>query len=106
TTQRLDALPGFTMYRLAYRNFGDHESLVVNHSVSVNTRAAVRWYEFRNPASPTLFQSGNVKNKTLHFWMGSAAMDKMGNMAIGYSTSSANDFPGINYVGRAAADAL
>jgi len=106
TTQRLDALAGFSMYRLAYRNFGDHESLVTNHSVSVNTRAAVRWYEFRNPASPTLFQSGNIKNKTLHFWMGSIAMDKVGNMAAGFSTSSANDFPGINYVGRAATDAL
>ena len=100
TTTRLDALSGFTMYRLAYRNFGDHEALVTNHSVAVNTRAAVRWYEFRNPSAPTLFQSGNVKNKTLHFWMGSIAMDKMGDIAAGFSTSSANDFPGIRYAGR------
>jgi hypothetical protein len=104
TTTRLDALAGFTMYRLAYRNFGDHESIVATHSVSVNGRAAVRWYEFRTPSSPTLFQSGNVKNKTLHYWAGSIAMDKAGNMAVGYSTSSANDFPGINYSGRALSD--
>jgi len=100
TTTRLDALPGFTMYRLAYRNFGDHEALLAAHNVSVNTRAALRWYEFRNPSSPTLFQSGNIKNKTLHFWMGSIAMDKAGNIAAGFSTSSANDFPGISYAGR------
>jgi hypothetical protein len=106
TAQRLDALAGFTMYRLAYRNFGDHESLVTNHSVSVNGRAAVRWYEFRNPASPTVFQSGNIKNKTLHYWMGSIAMDKTGNIAAGYSTSSATAFPGITYAGRAPSDAL
>lgn len=106
TSQRLDALPGFTMYRLAYRNFGDHESLVTNHSVSVNTRAAVRWYEFRNPSAPTLFQSGNIKNKRLHFWMGSIAMDKQGNMAAGFSTSSATDFPGISYAGRTPSLAL
>jgi hypothetical protein len=104
TTTKLDALAGFTMYRLAYRNFGDHEALVATHSVSVNGRAAVRWYEFRNLSSPTLFQSGNIKNKTLHFWTGSVAMDKMGNIAVGYSTSSANDFPGITYSGRAASD--
>jgi hypothetical protein len=104
TTTRLDALPGFTMYRLAYRNFGDHESLVTAHNVGVNTRAALRWYEFRNPSSPTLFQSGNIKNKTRHFWMGSIAMDKQGNMAAGFSTSSANDFPGITYYGRSAGD--
>ncbi len=104
TTQKLDALAGFTMYRLAYRNLGDHEAFVVNHSVSVNTRAAVRWYEFRNPSNPTLFQSGNIKNKTLHFWMGSIAMDKMGDIAAGFSTSSANDFPGIRYAGREPGD--
>src|SRR5205814_2259641 len=33
TTQLLDSLADRLMYRLAYRNFGDHESLVVNHSV-------------------------------------------------------------------------
>jgi len=104
TTTRLDSLPGFTMYRLAYRNFGDHEALVTNHSVGVSTRAAVRWYEFRTPSSPTLFQSGNIKNITLHYWMGSIAMDKMGNMAAGFSTSSASNFPGITYVGRAPTD--
>jgi hypothetical protein len=65
---------------------------------------AVRWYEFRNPTSPTLFQSGNVKNKTLFYWMGSIAQDKMGNTAVGFSTSSANDFPGITYVGRQPSD--
>ncbi|MFL6688715.1 MAG: hypothetical protein ACJ8IR_00795 [Alphaproteobacteria bacterium] len=106
TTQRLDALPGFSMYRLAYRNFGDHESLVTNHSVSVSARAAVRWYEFRNPSAPTLFQSGNIKNVSLHYWMGSVAMDKQGNMAAGFSSSSANNFPGISYAGRAAGDVL
>src|SRR6185369_6841016 len=30
TTQKLDSLGDRLMYRLAYRNFGDHESLVVN----------------------------------------------------------------------------
>jgi hypothetical protein len=106
TTQKLDSLSDRMMYRLAYRNFGDHEAFVTNHSVSLNSRNAVRWYEFRNPNSPTLFQSGNVKNKTLFYWMGSIAQDKMGNTAVGFSTSSANDFPGITYVGRTASDKL
>jgi hypothetical protein len=34
TTQRLDSLGDRIMYRLAYRNFGDHESLVSNQSVT------------------------------------------------------------------------
>ncbi|HEY7391880.1 MAG TPA: hypothetical protein VH640_25410 [Bryobacteraceae bacterium] len=31
--QQLDTLGDVMMYRMAYRNFGDHESMVVNHSV-------------------------------------------------------------------------
>jgi hypothetical protein len=104
TTQKLDSLSDRMMYRLAYRNFGDHEAVVTNHSVSLNARNAVRWYEFRNPTNPTLFQSGNVKNKKLFYWMGSIAQDKIGNTAVGFSTSSANDFPGITYVGRQPGD--
>jgi hypothetical protein len=100
TTTRLDTLSDRMMYRLAYRNLGDHEAFVTNHSVNVNARAAVRWYEFRNPSAPTLFQSGNIKHKTLHYWMGSVAMDKNGDIAGGFNTSSANDFPGITYAGR------
>src|SRR5262249_43244742 len=34
TTQKLDSLADRLMYRLAYRNFGDHESMVVSHSVT------------------------------------------------------------------------
>ena len=106
TTQRLDSLSDRMMYRLAYRNFGDHEAFVTDHSVALSGLDAVRWYEFRNPTSPTLFQSGNVKNRTLYYWMGSIAQDKMGNTAVGFSTSSANDFPGITYTGRQPGDAL
>jgi hypothetical protein len=35
TSNTVDSLADRLMYRLAYRNFGNHESLVVNHSVSV-----------------------------------------------------------------------
>jgi len=63
TTQRLDALSGFTMYRLAYRNFGDHESLVTNHSVSVNTRAAVRWYSSAIRALPSCSKAATSRTR-------------------------------------------
>jgi hypothetical protein len=42
TTQRLDSLGGRVIYRLAYRNFGDHEALVVNHSVTAGTSRRAR----------------------------------------------------------------
>ena len=49
TTQKLDSLGDRLMYRLAYRNFGDHESLVVNHTVKAGTATGVRWYEVARP---------------------------------------------------------
>src|SRR5262245_9921586 len=40
TTQQLDSLADRLMYRLAYRNFGTHESLVANHSVTAGSAAS------------------------------------------------------------------
>jgi len=37
-------------------------------------------------------------------WMGSAAMDRRGNLALGFSVSSATVFPGVRYTGRLAGD--
>src|SRR5205823_14318810 len=54
TNQKLDSLADRLMYRLAYRNFGDHESLVVNHSVTAGTAVAAPWSEPRSPnGAPT-----------------------------------------------------
>ena len=40
TTNKLDSLSDRLMFRLAYLNFGDHESLVVSHSVQAGATAA------------------------------------------------------------------
>jgi hypothetical protein len=106
TNNKLDALGDRLMYRLAYRNFGDHESLVANHSVAVDKKGGVRWYEFQNPTNPTLVQSGNITDSSLWYWMGSIGMDKAGNIAAGFSTSSEATFPSINYAGHQAGDPL
>lgn len=107
TNQKLDSLADRLMYRLAYRNFGDHEALIVNHSVTVGTSVGVRWYEIRSPGTtPTVFQQGTFAPDATFRWMGSAAMDHVGNMAVGYSVSSTAINPGIRFTGRAPADPL
>ena len=107
TTQKLDSLADRLMYRLAYRNFGTFESLVVNHSVTANNVTAVRWYELRNPnGTPQVWQQGTYQPDTTHRWMGSIAMDSVGNMLLGYSASSASIFPGIRYTGRLVTDPI
>lgn len=106
TTQGLT--PNAFNFRLAYRNFGDHESLVISHSSGTGGLAAPRWYELRLPGGdPVLHQQGVVApGDGVHRWMSSPAMDKFGNMALGYSVSSATVFPGIRYSSRLATDPL
>ncbi|HEY3204014.1 MAG TPA: hypothetical protein VGL03_10180 [Thermoanaerobaculia bacterium] len=112
TSQKLDSLGDRLMYRLAYRNFGTYESLVVNHSVKVsgnrrNQVVGVRWYELRSPnATPTVYQQGTYSPDSNRRWMGSIAMDKVGDIALGYSVSSASLFPSIRYTGRVPTDPL
>ena len=102
TTNMLDPLSDRLMHRLAYRNFGDHESLVVNHSVAVGTSSGgVRWYELRNPnGAVTLAQQSTFAPDSSYRWMGSIAMDKFGDMAMGYSVSSSTINPSIAVTGR------
>src|SRR5437667_7389614 len=95
------------MYRLAYRNFGDHEALVVNHSITAGTGVGIRWYEIRSPgSSPAVYQQGTYAPDATFRWMGSIAMDGAGDIALGYSVSSASIFPGIRFAGRVPSDPL
>ena len=105
TTQKLDSLADRLMYRLAYRNFGNHESLVVNHSVSVTGGGGVRWYEIQNPSgTPTVAQQGTFAPDSTYRWMGSIAMDQTGDIAVGYSKSSSTLNPSIAFAGRIPTD--
>jgi len=108
TTQQLDTLGDRLMYRLAYRNFSDHEALVVNHSITAGSSVGVRWYELRPDASHNLsiFQQGTYAPDSDYRWMGSIAMDQAGNMALGFSRSGTAINPEIHFTGRLAGDTL
>jgi hypothetical protein len=115
TNQKLETLADRLMYRFAYRNFGTHESLVVNQAVKVgtnkpSTRTGIRWYELRNPGGspPTVFQQSTYAPDTGNWrWMGSAAMDKDGNLAVGYSISNSSSLrPTIRFAARSVGDPL
>lgn len=101
----LDSLSDRLMYRAAYRNFGTHESIVVNHAVTAGTSVGVRWYELRSvTTAPQLFQAGTFAPDSDYRWMGSMAMDQSGNIAVGYSVSSSAIKPQIRYTARLAGD--
>jgi len=99
------------MFRLGYRNFGTHESLVGSFTVggaSAETGAAPRWFELRRGgAGWTLHQEGTYDPPDNHDrFMGSIAMDRNGDIALGYSVSSSAMKPAIRYATRLAGDPL
>lgn len=109
----LDSLGDRLMFRLPYRNFGDHESIVVVHSVKPGERstakAATRWYELRStpPAGNfELYQAGTFQHASTSLWMASIAMDKQGDIAMGMSASSKTVKPSVWYTGRVPSDPL
>jgi hypothetical protein len=116
TTQKLDSLNDRLMYRLAYRVLGDHTAMVVNHSVTAGSSVGVRWYELRQstaasnqcnaslPFSSSSFylcQQGTFAPDSAYRWMGSAAMDHAGNIALAYSLSNSSTiYPSIAFTTR------
>jgi len=114
TSQQLDSLGDRLMYRLSYRNLSGSERLVINHSVTSGTGVGVRWYELTNAtgqtmasATPVLRQQGTFAPTNDFRWMGSAAIDKTGGIAIGYNISNSSSIvPSIRYAYRGPADPL
>ena len=105
TSNTLDSLADRLMFRLAYRNFDTHESLVANHSVRVSGGGGVRWYEIQNPSgTPAAAQQGTFAPDSTYRWMGSVAMDQAGDIAVGYSKSSSSVYPSIAFAGRVPSD--
>ncbi len=104
----LDGIGDRLMFRLPYRNFGDHESVVGNFTVKANNVAGIRWFELRNVTSGpvTVFQESTYQPDTTWRWMGSIGMDAHGDIALAYSASSSSIHPQMRYTGRLAADPL
>ena len=107
TERRLDSQGDKLMERLVYRNFGGHESILAEHSVATAAHGGgVRWYEFRlNPQrDPVLYQQATHAPDGSYRWLASMAMDRRGDVGIGYSFGGAPDYPGQRFTGRMAGD--
>jgi hypothetical protein len=107
TERRLDSQGDKLIQGLAYRNFGDHESILAEHSVAtVGGGGGVRWYEFRlnKDRNPALYQQATYAPGGLYRWLGSMAMDKRGGIGMGYSFGGVPNFPGQRFAARLASD--
>ena len=107
----LDTLSYRLMMQNQYTNIGGRESLWLTHTVgnggTPNT-AQVRWYELpvTGGAISSVRQQSTWAPDASNRFMPSLAVDKKGDMAIGYSVSDSSMYPALRYSGRLAGDAL
>ena len=109
TERRLDAQGDKIMARLVYRRIGNRESIVGLHSVNTSVGGGgVRWYEFRvgKDRKVSLYQQGTYAPDGFYRWMASPAIDREGNIGIGYSFGGSPNFAGQRFAGRLAKDPL
>jgi hypothetical protein len=112
SSNNLDSLIDRLMQKAQYRKVGANESIWVAHSVQSDASSTVRpqWAQLNvsggTVATTPVQEQIYAPDATIHRWMPSIAADKMGNVALGYSTSNTSIFPSIAYSGRLAGDPL
>lgn len=103
----LDSQSDRPAYRLSYRNHGGHSALVFNQTVRVTPlsdiyRAGIRVHELRDNGSGYFAAtSATIGDGGTSRWIGSAAADHAGNIAVGYNTVNEEKQPSLHYSGRA-----
>lgn len=114
----IDGLPFVIMNQVHYQNFGDHESIVLNFitdGTAGDKIAGIRWMELRRDQSSvgadslgwTIYQEGTfAPDDGVNRFMGAIAQDGQGNIALAYTTSSAEEFPSLKVTGRFVNDPL
>jgi hypothetical protein len=107
TERRLDVQGDKIMQRLVYRRIRGHQSIIAGHSVATQGGGGgVRWYEFRldKKGDPQLYQQGTYAPDGFYRWMPSIAMDRKGDIGVGYTFGGSPNFPGQRFAARRAGD--
>lgn len=106
----LDPLREVVMWRSVYRHFGTHQALVGSFVTDVDgsDHGGVRWFELRKVGKVpwSLFQEGTHAPDGDNRWLSSIALDREGNIGLGYNITSYTTYPGLRYTGRLATDPL
>ncbi|MCB9284653.1 MAG: T9SS type A sorting domain-containing protein [Lewinellaceae bacterium] len=106
----IDGIPEVIMHQVHYRNFGNHESMVLNFIVDAtagNNVSGIRWMELRRSGGNPweVYQEGTYAPEDgLHRFMAGIAMDGAGNIGMAYSVSSPTTYAGLRFTGRRASD--
>lgn len=102
----VDALQATIMNQAQFRKFSTYNSALFNFVVDTDASsgelAGIRWYELRQPSGGgawTINQEGTYTAPDgRHAWMGSLAMDGLGNIGMGYTSMSGPNTPNTVYI--------
>ncbi len=108
----LDTLYPRLMMQNQYTNLGGVESLWDSHTVgasgTTSAQTGVRYYQVKVTGGAVEANASQAftwsPDATINRFMPSVAVDRAGDMAIGYSASSSTLNPALRYAGRLAAD--
>ena len=111
----LDTVQIRAMAQAQYSNIGGAESLWVAHTVrrqNTSGSAAPRWYQINvtgGTVAPNTVQGTTWDpdgTNTFYRFVPSLAVDRLGDLAMGYSVSNSTTNPEIDYAGRLASDPI
>lgn len=115
TSEQVEAMGYRLTSPLQYRIVDGVPSIWTSHTVLNGGVTGLRWYEmqFAQDGTPFFYQTGTFNPSDGNFrWLPSLAVDKRGNMAIGYNLGNSiwpfdaarTRFPSIYYTGRLRSD--
>jgi hypothetical protein len=109
----LDSLADRAMMQLQYRNIGGTESLWITHTIATanNTLPLLtQWVQINvsggnantTPVQQQIWNPADGMSR----WMAALAVDRQGNMGLGYTAANATTNPQVRYTGRLVGDPL
>jgi hypothetical protein len=112
TSQRIDAIQQVLMYRAQHMRWVGSNTVMLSCAVDLGSnRSGIRWWELRdaNDGNWQIAQEGTyAPDATGSRWMSSIAMDKYGNVGMGYNyiDPSNNKYASLAYTGRRVTDGV
>jgi hypothetical protein len=110
TGEGYDDLSDRIMNKAYLRNFGTHESIVLNHTVDVNypeapAVAGIRWYELQRSNGPwTLRQHGTYAPDDDGRFLASMNINSKGQIGMVFNHSGNGKYASIYFTGRNSTD--
>ncbi|NPA67562.1 MAG: T9SS type A sorting domain-containing protein [Chlorobi bacterium] len=111
TSQMLDGIGGALMYRAQWKKWSGYNTVLLTWAVKISSsQRGIFWCELRQDQTDdswSIYQQGIYAPGTDYYWMSSAAMNDMGDIALCYAKGNGTDtYMSLAYTGRKAGDAL